>query len=242
MENATFINLSQQVVLRERMNLIAQNLANLNTPGFKSHHMIQTSQEMAPKQRDGSIQMPMDYGMFKDFMQGSLQFTGNSLDLAIQGDAFFEVEHANNGNVYYTRAGNFTVNADGEVVSPNGHKLLADGAPIIIPPNVRNISIDSNGIISTDLGQLGQISLMQFENNQTLREYGDTLFEATAEANPAEDVKVVQGAIEGSNVNPIIELTRMIEVSRAYQTTTQTLQSEHERLRNSIAKLGSIRD
>ena len=138
----------------------------------------------------------------------------------------------------YTRAGNFQVNVNGELVTGRGHLVLGEGGgPITVPEDAKTIKIAEDGAIATEEGEIGRLQVVEFDNLQDLEARGDGLYQTTQQANPATNTRVIQGMLEGSNVKPVLEMTRMIDVLRSYQQTQRLLQSEHERQRTMIQRL-----
>ncbi len=240
MENSLYIGLSRQMALQEQMDIVANNIANLNTPGYREHNMVfleyLSRQRNAEKAGNDSISMVHDYGQFMNTENGPLRRTENPLDTALQGPGFFGIQTPN--GVQYTRAGNFQLNGNRELVTGSG-MLVADagGGAIAIPEDATDIIIARDGTVSTNAGELAQIMVVEFENPQELVPQGNGLYKTEEAANPAENTTVLQGMIEGSNVNAVLEMTRMIDVSRAYQSTQRMLQNEHERQRTMIQTL-----
>lgn len=233
METTTYIALSRQTALRREMELVANNLANMNTTGYQGEHPLFT-QYLVPT-RDTETRLPdklaftHDLGSYRNLSAGPQAHTGNPLDLAIEGRAYFEVEDAT--GPLYTRAGRFTLAPDGMVTTAEGLPLMTeDGTPLIIAPNESQIAIAEDGTVSTETGQVGKIRLVSFDNERSLQRVAGGLFDAfDEEPQPAEDARLHQGMLEGSNVNPMLEITRMIEVHRAYEATNVVLERENER-------------
>lgn len=240
MENTTYIALSKQVALAQAMNTIANNIANVNTTGYKSQHLLLTEQKMGSGHEEGPIRMVMDYAQYKDTSQGPISQTNNPLDFALSGKGYFVVQHRETGNELYTRAGNFTLDENNQLVTPAGHLVLGDGGPITIPQGTENITVDKGGAIFTEVGQIGRFQVVEFENDQKLSEAGTGLFGSDINPQAAEDTVIQQNMLEQSNVQAVVEMTQMIEVSRQYQMNQRLLQSEHERMQNAIRKLGTI--
>lgn len=240
MENSIYIGLSRQRALQEQMDTVANNIANLNTPGYRQNNMVfleyMSRQRNAEKAGNDSISMVHDYGQFMNTENGPLRRTENPLDVALEGPAFFGIQTPD--GVQYTRAGNFQLNGNRELVTGSG-MLVADagGGAIAIPEDATEIIIARDGTVSTNQGEIAQIMVVEFENPQDLVPQGNGLYKTESAANPAENTTVLQGMVEGSNVNPVLEMTRMIDVSRAYQSTHRMLQNEHERQRGMIQTL-----
>lgn len=237
MENSLYIGLSKQVALRSDMNIIANNVANVNTPGFRGQNMIFSEFVEDPRYMEEDISMVMDYGQYQMTDPGSLKETGAPLDIALVGNGFLGIQTPE--GIQYTRAGNLTMDAEGVVRNARGLPVADQGGgDIVIPTNAKEIRIDQKGVISTDQGQVGQLLVSEFNNYQRLNPQGNGLY-ATDEP-PLENEKTVikQGYVEGSNVQAVVEMTRMIDVLREYQMVQNIMQSEHERLRSSAQRLG----
>ncbi len=242
MENISYIGLSQQMALSSMMNASANNIANMNTPGFKGQRVmfvdyLNKSPEAA---RRDAIHQVLDYGTYRDTEQGALQMTGNNLDVAIEGDGYFVVGGANGNR--YTRNGSFSLNAQRELVTKTGERVLGGGAPLVIPEDARQITISPDGFVSTETGEVGQLDIANFADPQTMNEEGDGFYTAApgVQPGPAGEARFVQGAVESSNVNPILEMNRMVEVLRAYQSAYRMLTNDHERIRGAIQKLTRV--
>ncbi len=239
MENGLYVGLSRQLALRKNMELVANNIANVNTPGFRADKILfeEYVQKTDTKNRE-ELSMVLDYGQFKDTAQGTVSFTGNALDVALDGPAYMMVETAE--GTKYTRGGNLAMNNEGLLVTASGNPVLDNGqGRITIPEGARDIVITTNGEISTDQGAVGQIGMVEFDNPQMLRPTGDGFYtiDANIEPVPAENTTMKQNMLEGSNVKAVLEMTDLIEISRQFQSNQRTLQNEHERQRSTIQKL-----
>lgn len=240
MENSIFVALSRQVALRTQMSVIANNVANMSTPGYRSQNMVFTEFIEKPRGAGDPLSMVLDYGHYQNSSPGPIRQTGNSLDIALQGPGYIGVTTPD--GTMYTRAGAFQLNANGELITGAGHQVAgAGGGPIIIPEGTKEVKITEDGSVTTEEGEIGQIMIVEFENIQELEAMGNGLYKTEATAAPAANTRVMQGMLEGSNVNAILEMTRMIDVLRAYQSTQRMLQSEHDRQRNMIRKLSATR-
>ena len=172
-----------------------------------------------------------------DMAQGGLERTGGPFDLAIEGDGFFLVETADGERL--TRAGRFTPNAEGELVTMDGRRVLdAGGAPVFVPQGAGQVAIGSDGTISVDGNPVGQVGLVVPADPLRVTREGGTLFRAEGGTLPAEGGRVLQGFLEQSNVNPIVQIGRMIEVQRAYELGQSFLEAEDERIRGAIRTVG----
>lgn len=240
MENSLYIGLSRQVALQEQMDIVSNNIANISTPGYRAHNMVfleyLSKQRNAEKAGNDSISMVHDYGHFMNTENGPLRNTGNPLDLALEGPGFFGVQTPD--GVMYSRAGNFQINGAGELVTGSGLPVAdAGGGTIAIPAEATEIKIARDGTISTDQGEVAQLMVVEFENPQSLEATGNGLYKTEEAGNQSQNTRVMQGMIEGSNVNSVFEMTRLIDVSRAYQSTQRMLQNEHDRQRSMIQTL-----
>lgn len=236
MENSIYVGLSRSIALQREMDTVSNNIANMNTPGYRAKHMLFKEYIETPKGISEPLSMVEDYGQYMSNKPGSAKLTGNQLDVALSGPGFLSVDMA--GETLYTRAGNMSRGPNGNLVTSDGRAVLgAGGTPIAIPQNSIHISIAEDGTLSNQDGAIGQLEITEFDNINTLDAVGDSLYRATIAGNPAQNTLVKQGMIEGSNVNPIIEMTKMIDVSRAYQSTQRMLQNEHDRQTNMIQKM-----
>ncbi len=239
MENAGYIALSRQTALWRQMDQIANNMANVNTAGFKSEQALFTDY-VAKVRTDRSlfrdkIAYTEDFGSVRDLSEGAFNTTGNPFDVAIRGEGYFAVEN-DNGDKFYTRNGHFKVDADGQLITTNGDVLLSDvDQPIILAPNEQEFTVARDGTISTENGQIGRLKMVTFDDQRAMKRVGDGLYsvEGQDEA-PVNNPHVVQGMLEGSNVNPILEITHMIQVQRAYEGAQKMIENEHDRQRKTI--------
>ncbi len=237
MENAGYIALSRQMVLRREMDVIANNMANINTPAYKGQSMLFV-EYLETSDSGEKMSFVQDVALVRNLTEGQMTTTDNPLDLAISGEAYFEIDTPTGSR--YSRNGTFQLNADGELVTSSGERVLGEGGnPITLPLNSSDVTITRDGTISTDQGPAGRLRLVRFENEQALVKLADGLYDADGQNPlPAEGTEVLQGAIEGSNVQGIIELTRMIETVRSYSATGRMVNDEHERQRRAIQTLG----
>lgn len=239
MENISYVGLSYQKSLRQMMELTANNIANMTTSGFKAQDILFSEYIEHPRKGD-PVSMVLDYSSFRRLEQGALRQTFNELDLAINGEGYFAVQ--GDEGIFYTRAGSFALSSDRQIITADGHLVLDDGnAPITIPEEATKISITADGTISTEAGVITTLKRVNFEDHQALLEVGSNLYDAQGQAElPADNAVVVQGMLEGSNVQPIVEMNRMIEILRAYQSAQRMMQTDHERIRNTIQKLTKV--
>lgn len=246
MENTILVGLSRQVALRRELDVIANNLANVGTTGYKSEG-VQFEEFIAPRAQTDDFSHPLDRLVSfvidretrTDLSQGSFQQTGNQFDAAIDGDGFFVVETPEGER--FTRAGSFALNTDGELVTMAGYRVLGNAGPIVLDPNDTEFTIAADGTISTRDGERGRLRLVRFEDPSQLIKQGDNLFNSNGEPQPVEPrTRVVQGSIEKSNVNPVLEIGRMIEVTRAYTTLANLMSRTDELRRSAIERLADV--
>lgn len=237
MENSLYVALSRQVALNENMTIIANNIANINTPGFRGQNMIFEEYLADPKGLEDPLSMVLDYGHYQNSDAGPVSYTGGTLDVALEGPGFLGILAAD-GTTQYTRAGNFTTDQNGVLKNALGYSVAdIGGGEITIPPGTTEISIDENGFISTNQGQAGQLMITEFDNEQRLDPQGNGLYATDEAGRPAENTRIKQGMLEGSNVQGVVEMTRMIEVSREYQAIARMVQNEHDRQRTAIQRI-----
>jgi len=238
MENTGYVALSYQVALERKMDIVSNNIANVDTSGYRSSHMM-FSEYVNKNPRQEALSQVEDYGNYRNFAPGALTDTGNTLDVALVGNGFMAVSTADGEK--FTRNGNLSTNALGQLVTSAGD-VMADtgGKPIVIPQDAGSITIAGDGTVSGEQGPLGQLKIVRFDKPQELKPVGNSLFE-TEEAGIADpETKVKQGAIEGSNVNAVNEMTNMIEIMRKYESVARILQNEHESQLSMIQKMSKV--
>jgi flagellar basal-body rod protein FlgF len=250
MDNALYVGLSKQVLLERELDIAANNLANANTTGFKVEALISTPDPVTPPGMSlGSapVQFVADSGVARDFSQGSLQPTGAPLDLAIMGQGFFQVTTA--AGTRFTRDGRFTTDASGQLVTQAGDPVLdASGSPITLNPQGGPPSIGGDGTITqTVAGQsqsqtIGKVGVVSFADMSTLTKEGAGLYSNTTNAptQPVTGQVLRQGMLEASNVQPIIQVTDLIRISRAYDMISQMMNSTASLSSTAVQRLGTV--
>jgi flagellar basal-body rod protein FlgF len=234
MDAAGYATLNRQSGLMREMGVVANNIANASTTGFRREGVV-FSEYVAALGQDPSLSMAHASGRHVDLTQATLTQTGGSFDFAIQGEGFFLVETPQGERL--TRAGSFTPNGEGELVTPDGYRLLdAGGGPIFVPPGAK-VALAEDGTLSADGEPLAQVGLWRPIDPLALRHQAGTLFDG-GELEPVEAGTVLQGVLEESNVQPVSEIARMIEVQRAYELGQKFLDAEDERVRGVIQALG----
>ena len=215
------------------MQVLANNIANSSTTGFRAEGVIFAEHVKNLQGTAPSLSMATASVQDTAFIQGGLTQTGGTFDVAIEGDGFFLVEAPQGQRL--TRAGSFGPNENGDLVTPDGYPVLdAGGAPVFVPLGVGGIGIGPDGTISADGQPIGQIGLVNPIDPTTMRREGSVLFDAPDGFEPALEARMVQGFLEDSNVNPILEISRMIEVQRAYELGQSFLDKEDARIRGLI--------
>lgn len=238
MENALYVSLSRQMVLQTQMDMVANNVANINTPGYREQSLLFKEYVEKPTGQVRPYSMVADYGQFTNNAPGTTQVTGAPLDVALQGPGFFTISTPN--GLRYSRGGDFSMNAAGELITPSGDKVAsAGGSPITIPAGTREIKIDERGTVSTENGIVGQLGIVEFGNTDQLVREGSGLYVApgNAQPTPATNTRTMQGMLEGSNVQGVTEMTRMISILRDYQSLQKLIQNEHDLERTAIQRL-----
>ncbi|UWR15270.1 flagellar hook-basal body complex protein [Sulfitobacter sp. M368] len=236
MENAGYTTLTRQSGLAREMQIVANNIANSATTGFRAEGLI-FSEFVRPLRQGASLSMGQGNVRNTSFVQGALTKTGGTFDLAIEGDGYFLLETP--GGERLTRAGAFSPSAEGDLVTPGGYRVLdAGGAPMFVPPGV-NITVSSDGTLSAGGTPLGQIGIVRpIDAAQMTREDG-VMFDSPSGFEPAGTARVLQGFVENSNVNAVSQLARMIEVQRAYELGQSFLETEDERVRAALKSLST---
>ncbi|MDZ4364530.1 flagellar basal-body rod protein FlgF [Brevundimonas sp.] len=244
MENAAYIGLSRQMTLRRELDIVANNIANADTTGFKVEQLMVGTEVGARARNDNvrpGVSFVMDTGVGRDYGQGALQQTGRTLDFAIEGEgAFFTLQDG--AGEAYTRDGAFTLDPEGRLTTQGGLPVLADGGEIILDPALGAVSVAPDGSISQNGQPVGRLSVVRFETLSVLEKGGDGLYRNTSNAQPMEatDARVRQGMLEGSNVNPILEITNLIEISRAYERITKLIEQSTDLSKRAVERLGRV--
>jgi flagellar basal-body rod protein FlgF len=253
MENASLVGLSRQIALQRELDVVANNIANLNTTGFKAdnvvfhEHLMPVARANAFRGTDRQVSFVQDRATWLDLSQGPLQQTGNPLDVSVSGSAFLTVQTPRGER--YTRNGALQINNQGQLVTTEGLQVIGQNGPIVFQPNDRDISIGLDGTISVREGQnttdsqRGKLKLVSFERPQQLEKDGTSTYRAPNGVTPqaaGADVRVNQGVIEKSNVNSVMEMTRMVEVTRTYTQIASMLQNQSDMRRSAIEKLAEV--
>ncbi len=235
METTGYVALSRQTGLMREMDIVANNIANASTTGYRQEGLIFS--EFVKRQPDqGWLSMTRAAVRNTSSVQGGLTRTDGTFDFAIEGDGFFLLETPAGNRL--TRAGSFTPNAAGELVNPQGRRLLDEGgAPVFVPPDATGIHVAADGTISSDGRPLGKIGIYQPLDPLGIEREDGVMFRANGDVEPVENPRLLQGFLEDSNVNSIAQIARLIEIQRAYEMGQSFLEAEDERIRAAIKSL-----
>ncbi|MBS0248498.1 MAG: flagellar basal-body rod protein FlgF [Proteobacteria bacterium] len=254
MQNALLVGLSRQVALGRELDVVANNIANVNTPGFKADGTvfeefigkIARSDSDNLSRHDSRVSFVRDRATWIDLGQGNMERTGNPTDVAIQGRGFFAVQTPQGER--YTRNGAFQINAQGQLVTGEGYPVLGENGPIQFQPNDREVQISGDGTISVSVpgatgeSQRGKLRMVGFDNPGGLQKAGAGTFALGNGVNIVPDTtsRFSQGTIEKSNVRSVVEMTRMIEITRTYTQVANMIQAQADLSRNAVDKLAEV--
>jgi flagellar basal-body rod protein FlgF len=252
MENALLVGLSRQTVLERQLDVISNNIANVNTAGYKADHSLfeqylnSGAHEDNFRSADRRVAYVQDRGTFRDVSQGAAEPTGNPLDVAVDGAGFLTVQ--TQGGERYTRDGNLQINNVGQLVTNAGDPVIGTAGPIVFQPTDHDIAISPDGTITVLEGAShadairGKLRLVSFADAQKLLKQGYNLYSADGNNVAQQDVKstVRQGFIEKSNVNAVSEMASMIQVMRTYSQISNILQQQSDLHKNAIEQLSNV--
>jgi len=253
MENALLVGLSKQVALERQLDVIANNIANVNTTGFKAEKSLfeeflrSNAHEDNFVGTDRRVSFVQDRATWHDLAQGATQQTSNPLDLAIDGDGFLAVQAQ--GGERYTRNGSLQIDSQGQLVTADGNPVLGTGGPIKLQPGDSDLTISGDGTVTVrEAGNpqadsiRGKLRIVGFNSPQQLVKSGSNLLAAPAGVTGAQSTtsRIIQGAIEKSNVSSVGEMTKMLEVMRTYTNIAQILSQQNDLQKTSIDRLAEI--
>jgi flagellar basal-body rod protein FlgF len=241
MDNSLLVSLSQQLAAYQSMDVIANNIANASTPGYRReaptfHEYVARVRPSETQKGLQSLSFVEQTGTIRHMAQGALESTSAPFDLAINGKGYFVVQTP--AGERYTRNGHFTLDADGQIVSGDGYPLQGEGGAITITPDDGDIHVGADGVVSGRNGQIAKLRVAGFRRETEMAKEGASLYSTSEPPATPADFKISQGALESSNVAPVIEISHMIEIMRAYQATATMTQSHEDLLRQAIDKLG----
>ena len=253
MENMLLVGLSRQMTLERQLDVVANNVANINTTGFKADRSLFEEYLRSPAHEDNfaradrRVSFVQDRATFHDFAAGPSEQTKNPLDVAIDGGAFLVVQTA--AGERYTRDGGLQINNQGQLVTASGDPVLGTSGPIVFQPTDKQVSIASDGNVTVLEGTSridsvrGKLRVVSFAQAQNLQKEGSNLYSAGQgnAAQPDTTSKLRQGFVEKSNVNSVLEMSRMIEVTRTYTQISNLLQQQSDLHKTAIDKLADVR-
>ena len=245
MQNALFVGVSSQMALQRELDVIANNMANVSTNGFKARNS-RFQEFLMPVASADSFQKPdrrvsyvIDQGTALDLAQGPIEQTGNPLHVAVRGEAFLVVRTPNGDR--YTRNGAFETDAQGTLVTSDGYPVQGEGGPIQINPQETGLAIGPDGTVSTNLGIRGRVRLVTFANPQALTNEGANLYASRAQPQAAGLAgRLEAGALERSNVKPVIEMTRLMDVNRTYTMVSGVISRLDDLRGTAIRRLADV--
>jgi flagellar basal-body rod protein FlgF len=247
MDNSLLVSLSQQLAAYRAMDVIANNIANASTPGLKREaakfeEFITHVRPAEGQTGMQSVSFVKDAGVMRDTGQGNVEQTGATYDVAIAGAGYFTVQTP--AGMRYTRDGHFSLDANGNLVTSQGYQVQGDGGAITITPNDGDINIAPDGTISSVVrgvgNQIGKLKVVDFAAPAAMVKQGANLYSTGQTPTAPAKVNLRQGALEASNVQPVIEISHMIEVMRAYEATATLSKSQEDLMRQAIDKLGQM--
>lgn len=232
MEATSNVTLSALSSYRKMLDVVTNNIANMNTVGYQSEQPI-FKEYLDESQKTSYVE---NYGTWRDLGEGAMQTTGSNFDFALRGEGYFVV-NTNNGPKY-TRNGHFQLDAEGRMVTDQGDFVQGEGGNIQIGLDETNIKVGKDGTISSEGGILGKLQIVTFNERQNLVKEGNSYYDANGQAPVASNnVSVLQGYVEGSNVNSVTEMTKLIQLSRQYMSTNKMLQEEYKRIESYIDEM-----
>lgn len=244
MDNTLYIGLAAQSAIKRQMDILAHNVANVNTTAYNKEN-IQFKEYLMDvggnsPSSGGKISTVLDIGTVRDLEEGAFTNTGNPLDFAISGRAYLSVKNAA-GDQFYTRNGRMTISENSELITLSGNIVLDNGNnPIIINPEDADFKITEKGAISSRSRQIAQLGIYSFDNERSMKRSGDSLYSSEQPAIEATDYKIVQGSIENSNVNAVMAMTEMIDISRKYESLTRSMSKLQELRKDSLNRLAKV--
>jgi flagellar basal-body rod protein FlgF len=252
MENMLLVGLSRQMVLERQLDVVANNVANVNTNGFKAdkqlfeEYLTSGAHEDNFSGRDRRVSYVQDRGTYRDSSPGSMERTGNPLDVAIKGSGFLAVQTRNGER--YTRDGALQINNAGQLVTSAGDQVLGTSGPITFQQTDHDVNIAPDGTVTVVEGLntldsvRAKLRVVSFADLQQAQKQGNNLYAATGGAIPQQDTTstIQQGYVEKSNVNAVSEMSHMVEVMRTYSQISSMLQNQGDMRKNAIEKLADV--
>ncbi|QPF82827.1 flagellar basal-body rod protein FlgF [Bradyrhizobium genosp. L] len=252
MQNTLLVGLSKQMVLERQIDVVANNIANMNTNGYKAdrslfqEYLASNAHEDNFVSADRRVSFVQDRATYRDLSQGPTEETKNPLDVAIDGAGYLVVQTP--AGERYTRDGNLQINNRGQLVTSDGYQVLGDSGPIVFQQTDHDINIAADGYVSVLEGTAtldsvrGKLRLVSFAQAQRLLKEGSNLYSQGEGNAPVADTKssLRQGFIEKSNVNSVTEMSRLIEINRTYTQIATILQQQSDLHKSAIEKLADV--
>ncbi len=244
MDNAIYVGLSRQMLLERELDITANNLANVDTVGYKFEALLSSADPVTPPHTGAgqppSLTFVSGDGVARDYTQGGLTQTGAPLDVAIDGKGFFQVSTPSGPR--YTRDGRFKLDPTGKLITQDGDAVQGAGGDIVLDPKKGQVSISDTGVISQSGAAVGKLALVTFDSLAALSKDGGNNYrnDSNLTPQPATTALVHQGMLESSNVQPITQITRLIEISRAYDAIGSMMSSTSTLSSNAIQRLGAV--
>jgi flagellar basal-body rod protein FlgF len=243
MDNAIYVGLSRQMMLQQELDITANNLANVDTVGYKFESLLNAADPVTSSPSGGqptNVTFVTSDGVARDYSQGALTQTGSPLDVAINGKGFFTVNTANGPR--YTRDGRFKLDPTGKLVTQDGDAVQGSGGDITLDPTKGQVSISQTGLISQGGAQVGQLQVVTFDSLAALSKDGSNDYRNDSNLTPTPTTAAVlkQGMLEASNVQPVTQITRLIEINRAYDAINNMMSSTASLSTSAIERLGAV--
>jgi len=220
-----------------QLDYVTNNLANVNTPGFKAERLTFVRREETPELEENAFSH--DMVLFTDSSYGTLQKTGNPLDAAVEGDGYFVIQDKDGSN-YYTRNGSFTINRDKLLVTPSGDPVLGQGGPITV--DGKKVEIGHDGTVNVDEKSVNTLRIVKFSNRDALVRIGNSRYRDPGNAGLQDEEKpaVQAGYLELSNVQAVKEMIDMIEIHRHVEAYLKVMQTISDQDKLAVSRLGKL--
>jgi flagellar basal-body rod protein FlgF len=244
MDNTVYVGLSRQMLLERELDITANNLANVDTVGYKFEQLLNAADPAPTGGAGGRPPVTVTFvtadGVARDYRQGALTQTGSPLDVAIDGKGFFTVNTPSGPR--YTRDGRFKLDPTGKLVTQDGEPVQGAGGDIVLDPKKGAVSIAENGVISQQGEQVGKLQVVNFDSLAALSKDGGNLYRNDSNLTPTPSASAVlkQGMLEASNVQPVAQITRLIEINRAYDAISNLMNTTNTLSSTAIQRLGAV--
>jgi flagellar basal-body rod protein FlgF len=248
MDSTMLVSLSHQVAVYQAMDSIANNLANVSTPAYQREtptfeEFVSQVQPTEGESGTQNVSYAAETGTVRDLSEGPIESTGGRFDFAIKGKGYFAIQTADGER--YTRNGHFTLDQNGVLTTQNGDQVETDSGPLSLTPQDLDVTVSGDGTVSATISgtqaELGKLKVVSFDNERAMQKQGSSLYSTDQTPNGAPpNVKIEQGMLEGSNVQPVVEISHMIELMRAYQATANLSQSQETMKTQALDKLAQV--